>query len=77
MMCASNDKLLVVTQQLTRASYMETGHNQIAEMNEVLNLEREKSDGLSLVSIHLVSEYIVAVFDTAVTIYKQTGQPLQ
>ena len=39
MMCASDDKLLVVTQQLTRASYMETGNTMIAQVNEILNFE--------------------------------------
>ena len=33
--------------------------------------------GSGLVSIHLVAEYTVAVFETTVVIFKQTGEVLQ
>ena len=31
----------------------------------------------ALVSVHLVAEYVVAVYETAVVIYKQSGEQLQ
>ena len=89
MMSALNDKLLVVTNGGSRASFMEVGgqgSNQ-ARLHQSFHLERyagppavQTAGGMHtspLVSIHLVAEYIVAVYETKVVILKQSGELLQ
>ena len=89
MMSALNDKLLVVTNGGSRASFMEVGgqgSNQ-ARLHQSFHLERyagpcavQTAGGMHtspLVSIHLVAEYIVAVYETKIVILKQSGELLQ
>lgn len=90
MMCALNDKLLVVSNQGQRACFMEVpnqGGTQ-ARVHPIVDLHRYGGPAANsnqaganqqspLVSIHLQAEYIIAVYELTVVIFKQTGELLQ
>lgn len=84
-MCALNDKLLVVTNAGTRAGFMEAGTQTRVQQNFHLDryagppaVQTAQTGQVSpLVSIHLVAEYVVAVYETKVAIFKQSGELLQ